>query len=158
MFDMQSFSDLLLRLRAGDVEAAETIVRDYGPLIRIAIRTRLTDPKLRRHFDSEDVCQSVMASFLARAACGAVGTRGSGWFDAFSHAHRGAQSGAAPAACGGSAETRAAICRQVKLGCSTSPVPTRRPSGRSPGAICSMRFVRACLLTSAVWRTCAPKV
>jgi len=72
VFDMQSFSDLLLRLRAGDVEAAETIVRDFGPLIRIAIRTRLTDPKLRRHFDSEDVCQSVMASFLARAACGAL--------------------------------------------------------------------------------------
>jgi RNA polymerase sigma-70 factor (ECF subfamily) len=61
---------LLRRLRGGDAEAAEELVRTYGPAIRVATRTRLTDPKLRRHFDSEDVCQSVMASFLARAACG----------------------------------------------------------------------------------------
>jgi RNA polymerase sigma factor (sigma-70 family) len=62
--------ELLRRLRNGDAEAADELVHTYGPAIRVAIRARLTDPTLRRQFDSEDVCQSVMASFLARAACG----------------------------------------------------------------------------------------
>jgi RNA polymerase sigma factor (sigma-70 family) len=68
--DSTALPRLLERLRVGDDGAAEELVRTFGPSIRIAIRTRLTDPRLRRHFDSEDVCQSVMASFLARAACG----------------------------------------------------------------------------------------
>jgi RNA polymerase sigma factor (sigma-70 family) len=69
---------LLERLRVGDEAAAEEIVCTYGPAIRIAIRTRLTDPTLRRQCDSEDVCQSVMASFLARAACGELAPADSG--------------------------------------------------------------------------------
>jgi RNA polymerase sigma-70 factor (ECF subfamily) len=36
----------------------------------VAVRVRLTDPRLRRHFDSMDVCQSVLASFFVRAAAG----------------------------------------------------------------------------------------
>lgn len=70
MTDLPDLPDLLARLRRGDSTAADEFVRDYGPSVRIGIRTRLTDPRLRRHFDSEDICQSVMASFLARAACG----------------------------------------------------------------------------------------
>jgi len=62
--------ELLARLREGDANAADEFFRKYGTALRVAVRARLTDPILRRHFDSEDVCQSVMASFFARAACG----------------------------------------------------------------------------------------
>jgi RNA polymerase sigma factor (sigma-70 family) len=68
--DVSALPSLLHRLRGGDAAAAEELVRTYGQAIRIAVRTRLTDTTLRRQFDSEDVCQSVLASFLARAACG----------------------------------------------------------------------------------------
>src|SRR5947209_12784076 len=70
MTEPSSLPELLARLRRGDRDAADEIVRRYGPAVRVAVRARLTDPSLRRHFDSEDVCQSVLASFLARAACG----------------------------------------------------------------------------------------
>src|SRR5262245_18390363 len=70
MSDAPALPGVLHRLRCGDAAAAEELVRTYGRAIRIAVRTRLTDPTLRRQFDSEDVCQSVLASFLARAACG----------------------------------------------------------------------------------------
>lgn len=70
MTDPSVLTDLLARLRRGDGTAADELVRRYGPALRVAVRTRLTDPALRRHFDSEDVCQSVLASFFARAACG----------------------------------------------------------------------------------------
>src|SRR5205085_5500408 len=70
MTDPPSLTDLMTRLRSGDADAADEFMLRYGPALRVAVRTRLTDPALRRHFDSEDVCQSVMASFFARAACG----------------------------------------------------------------------------------------
>ena len=70
MTDTPGLTDLLARLRRGDAAAAEEFVREYGPAVRVAVRTRLTDPALRRHFDSEDVCQSVLASFLARTSFG----------------------------------------------------------------------------------------
>jgi DNA-directed RNA polymerase specialized sigma24 family protein len=57
MIDPLALTDLLARLRRGDETAATDLVSRYGPA-------------LRRHFDSEDVCQSVLASFFARAACG----------------------------------------------------------------------------------------
>src|SRR5262249_29472991 len=31
---------------------------------------RMTDPRLARAYDASDICQSVLASFFARAACG----------------------------------------------------------------------------------------
>jgi RNA polymerase sigma-70 factor (ECF subfamily) len=64
------FDDLIRRLRAGDAGAAEELVRDYEPVIRLEVRCRLRDRRLRRAFDSMDVCQSVLASFLVRAAAG----------------------------------------------------------------------------------------
>jgi RNA polymerase sigma factor (sigma-70 family) len=70
MTDAPALTDLLGRLRRGEAGAADEFVRHYGPAVRIAVRTRLTDPQLRRQFDSEDVCQSVFASFLARTALG----------------------------------------------------------------------------------------
>jgi len=70
MRDESVFADLLKRVRGGDSDAASELVRIYESAIRVAVRTRLSDPKLRRQFDSMDVCQSVLASFFLRAAAG----------------------------------------------------------------------------------------
>lgn len=65
------FTELLTRVRSGDADAANEIVRQYESLIRVAVRTRLSDPRLRRQLDSLDVCQSVLVSFFIHAATGA---------------------------------------------------------------------------------------
>ena len=70
MSDDSLFNDFLHRVRAGDAAAAEELVRRYESAIRVAVRVRLTDPAVRRQFDSVDVCQSVLASFFVRAAAG----------------------------------------------------------------------------------------
>jgi RNA polymerase sigma factor (sigma-70 family) len=61
---------LLQRIRAGDESAAVELVRRYEPEIRRAVRTRLTDPRLRRLLDSLDICQSVLGNFFVRVAAG----------------------------------------------------------------------------------------
>jgi len=65
-----SFLTFLNRVRTGDQKAAEELVRMYEPEIRREVRLRLRDSRLRRDFDSVDICQSVMASFFVRAALG----------------------------------------------------------------------------------------
>src|SRR5262249_3107097 len=65
-----AFKGLMLRVRDGDAEAAAELVRNYEPIIRVAVRTRLRDPALRRHLDSFDICQSVLARFFVRATTG----------------------------------------------------------------------------------------
>src|SRR5215475_10206838 len=70
MSETAPFADFLRRIRSGDARAAEELVRRYESAIRVAVRTRLTDPALKRRFDSLDVCQSVLASFFVRAAAG----------------------------------------------------------------------------------------
>ena len=62
--------ELLARVRAGDPAAGSELVRRYETTIRVAVRTRLTDPTIRRQFDSMDVCQSVFLSFYVRASTG----------------------------------------------------------------------------------------
>lgn len=64
------FAELLARVREGDGQAAEELVRRYEPMIRITIRSKLHDSRLRRVVDSMDICQSVMANFFTRAAFG----------------------------------------------------------------------------------------
>ncbi len=64
------FLELMRRLRAGDPEAAVELVRSYEGVIRRTVRIRLIDARLRRVFDSMDICQSVMGSFFVRAALG----------------------------------------------------------------------------------------
>jgi len=64
------FPEFLRRIRAGDPAAAEELVRRYETPVRVVIRARLTDPKLRQQFDSLDVCQSVLGSFFFRVAAG----------------------------------------------------------------------------------------
>jgi RNA polymerase sigma-70 factor (ECF subfamily) len=66
----ESFAEFVRRIRAGDQEAAAELVRRYESAIRLEVRLRLRDPRLRRAFDSMDVCQSVLASFFARAVAG----------------------------------------------------------------------------------------
>jgi RNA polymerase sigma-70 factor (ECF subfamily) len=71
--DPADYTTFVRRVRAGDQDAAAELVRRYEPEIRLMVRTwlRLRDPRLRRVFDSMDVCQSVLASFFVRAAVGA---------------------------------------------------------------------------------------
>lgn len=70
MSEDASFRDLIVRVRAGDEQAAATLVQRYEPAIRRAARLRLRDERLRRVLDSMDICQSVLASFFLRAATG----------------------------------------------------------------------------------------
>jgi hypothetical protein len=70
MPEESAFRDLIRRVRAGDESAAAELVRLYEPAIRRAARVRLVDSRLRRIFDSMDVCQSVLKSFFVRAALG----------------------------------------------------------------------------------------
>ncbi len=70
MSEESAFLDLIRRVRAGDADAAQEIVRLYEPAIRREARVRLVDSRLRRLFDSMDVCQSVFASFFVRTAMG----------------------------------------------------------------------------------------
>jgi RNA polymerase sigma-70 factor (ECF subfamily) len=68
--DLVTFADFFRRIRAGDDQAAEELVRRYEPALRLEIRLRLTDPKLRRILEPADLCQSVLKSFFLRAATG----------------------------------------------------------------------------------------
>jgi RNA polymerase sigma-70 factor (ECF subfamily) len=66
----EPFPVLLARLRSGDETAATGLVRQYEPIIRRAVRVWLVDARLRRLFDSLDVCQSVFGSFFVRLSLG----------------------------------------------------------------------------------------
>jgi RNA polymerase sigma-70 factor (ECF subfamily) len=70
MSDADEFRDLIRRVRAGDAQASADLVRLYAPALRLAVHVRLTNPALRRLLDSQDICQSVLASFFLRAASG----------------------------------------------------------------------------------------
>lgn len=64
----QEFQELLSRVKAGDEAAAYELVKTYEPMVRAVIRNRLRDPVMKRHFDSMDICQSVMATLFPRFA------------------------------------------------------------------------------------------
>jgi RNA polymerase sigma-70 factor (ECF subfamily) len=64
------FADLLRRVRAGDDQAAVELVRRHEAAVRLEVRRRLRDLRLRRAVDSLDICQSVFATFFLRAAAG----------------------------------------------------------------------------------------
>jgi RNA polymerase sigma-70 factor (ECF subfamily) len=70
MTEESLFHELIRKVRAGDERAAAELVRTYEPAIRRAVRIRLRDQRLRRLFDSMDICQSVLASFFVRVALG----------------------------------------------------------------------------------------
>src|SRR5579871_172313 len=70
MADAESFTHFIRRIRAGDAQAAAQLLREYESAIRLEVRLRLRDSRLRRLFDSMDICQSVLGSFFVRAAAG----------------------------------------------------------------------------------------
>jgi RNA polymerase sigma factor (sigma-70 family) len=70
MADDSNFEDFLSRVRAGDEQAAAELVRRYESAVRVEVRVRLADSRLRRVLDSMDLCQSVLASFFIRVAAG----------------------------------------------------------------------------------------
>jgi RNA polymerase sigma-70 factor (ECF subfamily) len=68
--DDNQFQELIRRVRSRDEEAAAQLMRRYESAIRRVVRIRLRDSRLRRVLDSMDICQSVLATFFARAALG----------------------------------------------------------------------------------------
>lgn len=70
MSEHHAFHDLIRRVQAGDEQAATDLVRQYEPIIRMIVRRRLTDPRMRRLLDSLDICQSVLGTFFVGAAAG----------------------------------------------------------------------------------------
>lgn len=70
MTDDDGFAALLQRVRDGDEQAAEVLVKRYEPEIRRMVRVRLNDPTLRPVLDSMDICQSILARFFIRVQAG----------------------------------------------------------------------------------------
>jgi RNA polymerase sigma-70 factor (ECF subfamily) len=68
--ESEDFPQMVAALRAGDAAAAEALLRRYEAYIRRVVRMRLHDTNLVRLFDSMDICQSILASFLVHAADG----------------------------------------------------------------------------------------
>jgi RNA polymerase sigma-70 factor (ECF subfamily) len=64
------FAELINRMRNGDARAADELYQKYEKEVRMEVRSRMRDPRLRRTVDSGDVCQSVLLSFFVRAALG----------------------------------------------------------------------------------------
>jgi RNA polymerase sigma-70 factor (ECF subfamily) len=65
-----TFEEFFRRIRAGDEDAATELVQRYEPALRLEIRLRLMDRKLRQLLDPADLCQSVLKSFFIRATTG----------------------------------------------------------------------------------------
>ncbi len=65
MPDAQSVPDLLDRVRNGDPDAAARLFNCFTQRLRELARAHL-DKRLQRHYDSEDIVQSVYRSFLRR--------------------------------------------------------------------------------------------
>jgi len=68
----EEYAEFIRRIRRGDEQAADDLIRLYEPEVRLEVRTqlRLRDSRLRRVFDSMDICQSIMVDFFIRAAVG----------------------------------------------------------------------------------------
>jgi hypothetical protein len=67
-----SFHEFMQRIRAGDEQAADELVRRYESAIRMEVRMvlRMNGLASGRLFESRDICQSVLASFFVRVATG----------------------------------------------------------------------------------------
>ena len=66
----EPFLELIRRIRGGEEDASAELVHRYADQIRRIVRVRLTDSRLRRVMDSQDICQSVLANFFTRASAG----------------------------------------------------------------------------------------
>jgi RNA polymerase sigma factor (sigma-70 family) len=65
-----NFQELLAAARTGDQAAAEVLMLRIEPHLRAAVRSHLRETRLRRVFDSSDICQSALADFLSGALDG----------------------------------------------------------------------------------------
>jgi len=70
MSESDAFTKLMKRVRSGEAEAAAELIRLYETELRVIIRARLRDQRLRRTLESMDICQSVLGNFFVRAAAG----------------------------------------------------------------------------------------
>ncbi len=70
MNQSKMFQDLMLRVRAGEPQAAEELVRQYEPQIRRRIRVQMDGTSARRFLDSADIFQSVAAQFFVKVTAG----------------------------------------------------------------------------------------
>lgn len=72
MLPSDVFNQLMIRVQAGDPDAAAELVRSYEADIRMEVRVRLRvqDGRVRRMLESMDIVQSVLASFFAGVAAG----------------------------------------------------------------------------------------
>lgn len=70
MSEFQSFVSLIRDAQKRDPRAAAELMRRYEPAVRRAVRLRLFDARMRRIFDSVDICQSVMGNFFDRLVQG----------------------------------------------------------------------------------------
>lgn len=66
----QGFVALLQRARAGDQDAAAALVKLCDERLQGAARSCLRNPRLRRQFDSADLCQAVLGDFFTQIAEG----------------------------------------------------------------------------------------
>ncbi len=57
------FAELIVRVKAGDEEAIARLIEQFGPEVRIMVRSRLPD-KLRGQFDTMDFAQVVWNSVV----------------------------------------------------------------------------------------------
>ncbi|MEI8022386.1 MAG: sigma-70 family RNA polymerase sigma factor [Schlesneria sp.] len=64
------FAEFIRRIRSGDETAVRELIQQYEQELRIIARGRINNSRLRSLFDSSDVCQSILANFLARVAIG----------------------------------------------------------------------------------------
>jgi RNA polymerase sigma-70 factor (ECF subfamily) len=64
------FRDLLDRVRQNDESAVNELIRRYEPVVRTMVRgwLRPWEARLRKVFDSADICQSVLAWFFLKGA------------------------------------------------------------------------------------------
>jgi RNA polymerase sigma-70 factor (ECF subfamily) len=62
--EISNFAQLIRKAQDRDSYAAAELMRRYEPAVRRAVRLRLFDARLRRVFDSMDICQSVMGNFF----------------------------------------------------------------------------------------------
>jgi RNA polymerase sigma factor (sigma-70 family) len=76
MHDQVEFQNLLIRIQAGDEQAAAELMTWLEPHLRRFARIRLRrDARTRRASDSEDICQSVLVNLGKRLAPGEIATR-----------------------------------------------------------------------------------
>jgi RNA polymerase sigma factor (sigma-70 family) len=65
-----SLRDLVDRVRGGDERAATELVRRVESALGRCLRVWMRDPRVRRRYDSADVCQSVLVNFFLRLQLG----------------------------------------------------------------------------------------